>query len=129
MKKILIAMVICLTLIALISGSVLAAAQKVPLNKIGNDDGSGFVIFNETSGPNNVQVQMSLKGAMANADYDVIIQIRGSDTYVGTITTNTRGNANFHYSYWEDSGYQRMGLGLKRGGWQFGTGGIFHTFK
>lgn len=130
MKKLLIALAICLIVVFIMGGPVLAKAEKVPLNQIGSDPGGGFVVFNDTSGPNNVQLQMSLKGALAKTTYDVIVHINGSDTLVGTVTTNKKGNANFHWSWSEaGSGTRRLGLGLKREGqWQFGTGGVFHSF-
>ena len=130
MKKLLIALAICLVVVGIMGGPVLAKAQKVPLNPIGTDSGGGFVVFNDTSGPNNVQLQMSLKGAEPEAVYDVIVHMNGKDTFVGTVTTNKKGNANFHWSWSEaGSGTRRLGLGLKREGqWQFGTGGVFHSF-
>jgi uncharacterized membrane protein len=130
MKRIAIALVLSLLLVATLSGVALAKAEKVTLNQIGSDNGGGFVVFNDTSGPDNVQIEMSLKGALANTDYDVIVHIGAPDTYVATITTNTQGNANFHYSASVAPGDQLVGLGLKRAGvWQFGTGLLTHTLK
>jgi hypothetical protein len=116
---------ICLTAVVLCLGGIaLAKAVKAELNPIGIDPGCGFVIFNDTSGPENVQVQMSLKGALPCTEYDVIVHVGGPDTYVATITTNAKGNANFHYSGSADPVPGNwVGLGLKReGAWQFGTG-------
>ena len=116
---------ICLTAVVLCLGGIaLAKAVKVELNPISVDPGCGFVIFNNTSGPENVQVQMSLKGALPLTEYDVIVHVGGPDTYVATITTNVKGNANFHYSGSADPVPGNwVGLGLKReGAWQFGTG-------
>ena len=131
MKKLTIAVVLSLVLITVGSGVALAKAQKVSLTPIGSDSGSGFVVFNDTSGPDNVQLEMSLKGALANTTYDVIVHMNGADAPVGTVTTNTKGNANFHWSWSEaGSGNRRLGLGLKREGvWQFGTGAVYHYFK
>ena len=125
------ALLTCLAAVVLcVAGIALAKAVKVDLNPIGVDPGGGFVVFNNTSGPENVQVQMSLKGALPNTDYDVIVHIGAPDTYVATITTNAKGNANFHYSGSVASGEQQVGLGLKReGAWQFGTGLLTHSFK
>ena len=119
---------ICLAAVVLcVAGVALAKAVKVELNPIGDDPGGGFVIFNDTSGPENVQVQMSLKGALPKTDYDVIVHVGGPDTYVATITTNAKGNANFHYSGSADPVPGNwVGLGLKRAGeWQFGTGKVY----
>ena len=121
------ALLICLAAVVLcVAGVALAKAVKVDLNPIGVDPGGGFVVFNNTSGPENVQVQMSLKGALPNTDYDVIVHVGGPDTYVATITTNAKGNANFHYSGSADPVPGNwVGLGLKReGAWQFGTGQV-----
>ena len=120
---------ICLTAVVLCLGGIaLAKAVKVELNPISVDPGCGFVIFNNTSGPENVQIQMSLKGALPKTDYDVIVHINGSDTYVATVTTNAKGNANFHYSYSRTG--KHVGLGLKReGAWRFGTGLLELSFK
>ena len=118
---------VCLTAVVLcVGGIALAKAVKVELNPIGTDPGGGFVIFNNTSGPENVQVQMSLKGALPNTDYDVIVHVGGPDTYIAIITTNAKGNANFHYSGYADPILgDWVGLGLKReGAWQFGTGTV-----
>lgn len=118
---------ICLAAVVLcVAGVALAKAVKVELNPIGDDLGGGFVIFNDTSGPENVQVQMSLKGALPKTDYDVIVHVGGPDTYVATITTNAKGNANFHYSGSTDPVPGNwVGLALKRdGAWQFGTGQV-----
>jgi len=121
------ALLICLAAVVLcVAGIALAKAVKADLNPIGADPGGGFVVFNNTSGPENVQVQMSLKGALPNTDYDVIVHVGGSDTYVATITTNAKGNANFHYSGSADPVPENwVGLGLKReGAWQFGVGQV-----
>jgi len=125
------ALLICLAAVVLcVAGVALAKAVKAELNSIGVDPGGGFVIFNDTSGPENVQIQMSLKGALPKADYDVIVHIGAPDAYVATVTTNVKGNANFHYSASVASGEQQVGLGLKReGAWQFGTGLLTHSFK
>ncbi len=122
---------ICLIAVTLcVGGIALAKAIKVGLVPIGSDPGGGFVIFNNTSGPENVQVQMSLKGALPLTDYDVIVHLGAPDTYVATVTTNIRGNVNFHYSASVASGEQEVGLGLKRDGmWQFGTGLLTLSFK
>jgi len=122
---------ICLAAVVLcVAGIALAKAVKVELNQIGSDPGGGFVIFNNTSGPENVQIQMSLKGALPKTDYDVIVHIGAPDAYVATVTTNAKGNANFHYGGSVASGDQKVGLGLKRDGdWQFGTGLLTHSFK
>lgn len=125
MKKIAIAVALSLLVVGIMAGPVLAKADKLPLNAIGSDTGDGFVIFNDNSGADNLQIEMSLKGAMPNATYDVIVRVSGVDTPVGTVTTNRQGNANFHWSGSTAPGVGSTGLGLKRAeAWQFGTGGV-----
>jgi hypothetical protein len=125
MKKVAIALVLSLLLVGIVAVPALAQADKVPLNAIGSDTGGGFVIFNNTSGPDNLQIEMSLKGAMPNVTYDVIVRVSGVDTPVGSVTTNKQGNANFHWSGSTAPGVGSTGFGLKReGSFQFGTGGV-----
>ena len=138
MKKVLLVLVIALALVGVMVVPALAKAQKVPLDPIGHDPGGGFVIFNDTSGPNNVRIQMSLKGAAPNTEYDVYVHLGAPDTYVATVKTNPKGNVNFHYSGSVTPRAQdhQVGLGLTRAGaapvppnWQFGTGLLDHSFK
>lgn len=130
MKKVIAIALAVVLLLTVGSGVALAKAQKLDLNEIGTDSGSGFVIFNDNSGPNNVNIQMSLKRAEPNTEYDVYVHVGAPDAYVATVKTNRKGNVNFHYSGSVASGDQLVGLGLKRAGeWQFGTGLVTHTFK
>ncbi len=128
MKKTLIAIVMSLVMVGVMAGPVLAATQKMSLNQLGvdPDPGSGFVVFSNNSGPNNMNVQMSLKGALPNTDYVVYCALEGdSDVPLATITTNAKGNANFHYSVYVPSNKKPRGLGLTRDGvWKFGTGWV-----
>ena len=98
MKKILIALALCLVAVGLIVSPAMAAAQKVDLAPIAGLNGGGFVIFNNSSGPNNLEVTVSLKGAAANT-YGVFLFVDGvwyGGAPVGAITPNKQGNANFH---------------------------------
>jgi hypothetical protein len=111
--------------VGIMAGPALAQADKVPLNAIGSDTGGGFVIFHNTSGADNLQIEMSLKGAMPRATYDVVVRVSGADTLVGSLTTNKQGNANFHWSRSTAPGVGSTGLGLQRAEiWEFGTGGV-----
>jgi hypothetical protein len=103
MKKLTIAIVLCLVVFAMIAMPALAAAQKValvacPINYPAGSEqppGGGFVVFNNSAGPNNLEVTVSLKGVEPDVDYDVYLFVDGGGALVGTITTNGQGNANF----------------------------------
>ncbi len=98
MKKILIAIVLCLSLVALMVSPVMAAANKLDLIAKDGLTGGGFVIVNNSAGPNNLEVTVSLKGAEAGT-YSVFLFVDGvwySGAPVGDITPNAQGNANFH---------------------------------
>ena len=105
MKKLLIALAICLLVVGVMGGPVLAKAQKVdlvpcPINYPGPDlpPGGGFVVFNNSAGSNNLEMTVALKGVMPNTAYDIYLGVDswGTRGKVGTITTNGQGNANFH---------------------------------
>lgn len=123
-KRFVIVLALCLAVVGVMAAPAMASALKVPLNPIGTDPGGGFVIFNDTSGPDNLQIQMSLKGALPNSTYEVYVNTGGSDFLAGTVTTNPQGNANFHFSGSWTGPASTVGLGLQRphGVWQFGTG-------
>jgi len=107
MKKLTIAIVLCLVVFAMIAMPALAAAQKValvacPINYPAGSEqppGGGFVVFNNSAGPNNLEVTVSLKGVEPGVTYDVYLFVDGAwydGALAGTITTNVQGNANFH---------------------------------
>jgi hypothetical protein len=132
MKKLAIALIFGLVVSVIVAAPALAAAQKVPLNPIGTGPGNGFVVFNDTKGPQNVQIQMSLKQALPKTAYDVVVYLGAADpgSVVGTVTTNVQGNANFSYKGSVALGPQQVALELQRGAVpQFGTGPVTHTFK
>ena len=107
MKKTIITVALVLALVAAIAVPVMAAAQKVALTPIPGLSGGGFVIFNNSAGPNNLEVTVALKGAPANATYDIYLFVDGSwynGAPVGTVTTNKQGNANFHINVAVDPG-------------------------
>lgn len=106
MKKTILEIALVSAMIAAIAVPVMAAAQKASLVAcpINYPDGTtpppggGFVIFNNTSGPNNLVMTLALKGVAPNTAYDIYlgVDVWGTPGKVGTVTTNRQGNANFH---------------------------------
>jgi hypothetical protein len=106
MKKTMIAVVLSLALVALVAAPLMAAAQKANLvpcpinypNPAALPPGGGFVVFNNSAGPNNLEMTVALKGVMPNTEYDIYlgVDVWGTPGKVGTVTTNAQGNANFH---------------------------------
>jgi len=118
MKKLIIALALCLAMLGVMAGPVLAAAQKVnlvlcPINYPSGSGitaqnggapppapGGGFVVFNNSAGSNhNLEVTVSLKDVEPNTSYDIYVFVDGAwyaGAKAGTTTTNPSGNANFH---------------------------------
>jgi len=106
MKKTAVGLVFFMAMLAMTSGAVLAAAQKVvlvpcPINYPGPNfpPGGGFVIFNNPKGADhNLEVTVSLKGVTPSTEYDIYLFIDqgGTGEKIGTLKTNPKGNANFH---------------------------------
>jgi hypothetical protein len=97
MKRILKALALCLVVIAMLAGPALAEAQKVDLvpSTKWNEPGGGFVVFNNSAGPNNLEVTVALKEVRPNMAYDVYLYVDTSvGIMIGTIMTNGQGNAN-----------------------------------
>jgi len=108
MKKTILEIALVLAVVAVIAVPVMAAAQKTnlipcvqtygPGSTLPLPPGGGFVIFNNTSGPNNLVMTLSLKGVQPNTEYDIYLGVDtwGTPGKVGTVKTNGQGNANFH---------------------------------
>ena len=93
------ALALGLLVAGLVATPVLAKADKVDLVPVTGLSGGGSVIFNNSSGANNLEVTVQLKGAPAAATYDVYLVVdcvNYQGAPVGTITTNPAGNATFH---------------------------------
>ena len=109
MKRLAILLVICLVTLAVIPGPALAKAEKVDLipcpvyytNNPPPPPGGGFVVFNDSAGPDNLEVTVSLKGVLNNT-YEIYLFVDGVTlayaTLEGTVTTDEEGNANFHFN-------------------------------
>jgi hypothetical protein len=96
-KKIAIALALCLVIVSIMAAPVFAKAQKVDLVSVSGDPGRGFAVFIPYTGGS--ALELSLKGAMPNAEYNVFMEMSllpGVPIPIGTMTTNVKGNANFH---------------------------------
>ena len=102
MRKLTSALVLGMLLVSLVAIPTLAKANNVDLTAAATTtglSGGGAVIFNNSSGPNNLEVTVQLKGVTANFTYDVYLFVDGvwyGGAPVGTVTTNGQGNATFH---------------------------------
>jgi len=141
MKKLIIASAFCLLMVAIIAVPAMAAAAKLDLAPAPNHPdypGSGFAVINSSSGPNNMELTVSLKGAAADTTYEVWLENNGQPTFgppVGTFTTNGQGNGNFHINMYMVPGTYNLGIDVAIGGGdQYLTSNvygapIFKTFK
>lgn len=142
MKKLITASALCLLMVAIIAVPALAAAQKVdlaPAPVLPPNSGGGFVVFNNSAGPNNLEVTVALKGVAAGATYDIFLFVDGAwynAAPIGTVTTNKQGNANFHANLALDPGTYDLAidvaLPLPSGADQYLAGfpdGVKMTFK
>jgi hypothetical protein len=106
MKRRIALLVLCLSVVAALAVPVIAAAQKTalvpcPLNypdPASAPPGGGFVIFNNSAGPDNLEMTLALKGVMPDTAYDIYlgVDVWGTPGKIGTVTTNKQGNATFH---------------------------------
>jgi hypothetical protein len=101
MKKLLIALVVCLAMLALIAVPALAQAQKVSLEKAAGAPGGGSVVFNGPAGNNQFECELALKGVAPKTAYNVYLDIYSFGIFnlpLGSITSNAAGNANLHHN-------------------------------
>jgi hypothetical protein len=82
--------------------------------------GGGFVVFNNSSGDcHNLEVTVSLKGVEPKTAYDIYLFVDGSwhnGAKAGTITTNKRGNANFHMNTLVAGGERILAIDITKEG-------------
>ena len=125
MKKIMVGVVVGLAILTIMAALGFAAAQKVNLvpctvtYPAGSTPppGGGFVIFNNTRGVSvNLVVTVSLKGVEPKTSYDIYLFVDNVATKVGTITTNPRGNANFHLNTLLTKGQHILALDVTKAG-------------
>jgi hypothetical protein len=121
MKRVLFALVLCIALVGIVAIPIFAdAAVKLELAPIVGLSGSGFVVFNNSSGPNNnMELTVSLKGAAADTTYEVWLEKNGQPAFgppVGTFTTNGKGNGNFHINMFMAPGTYNLGIDVAIGG-------------
>ena len=122
MRRLLLSLALALTLCAVGASSALAegpeGAQVAPLYGPFNPYSGlncgaggtptpgtfGFAVFNTPGHETTLSGEVALKHAAPNATYPVeVLQDCGS-TFVGTITTNTKGNGNLHFTTERDPG-------------------------
>ena len=102
MRRLVSALTLGMLVAGLMAAPVLAKAEKVdligcPINGI--TGGGGAVVFNNSSGPNNLKVTVQLKNVTPDTVYDVYVFVDGGwygGALAGTVTTNGVGNATFH---------------------------------
>jgi hypothetical protein len=85
--------------VGLVATPAFAKAEKVDLVPIAGLPGGGAVVLNNSSGRNNLEVTVQLKGAPADFTYAVYVFVDGAwigGAPAGTMTTNGLGNATFH---------------------------------
>ncbi len=99
MKKILIALVLCLAMVSLIATPAFAATQKRDLVQNSTGYAVGYATFITNEGDNALVVKITLKGALQKAKYDVYLDIGGDliepfdpSNKIGSLITNSRGN-------------------------------------
>ena len=125
MKRLIAFMLVAIMAPILVASPVFAKAQKVDLSADPrNPDftdraGEGFVVFNNSSGENNLEVTVSLKNADVDAlgvtELDVYLYVKpGPSVKIGTITLNNKGNGNFHANCSVPSEDQELALVLTK---------------
>jgi len=102
MRKVGIITLVLVLLLGLGAMSAYAKAQKVDLEPYTSNypdlTGGGFVIFNNSSGPNNLEVTISVKKAdtsISGTELDIWLYVDGSYTKY-PMTLNAVGNGNLH---------------------------------
>ena len=120
MKKVVLLTTVVALLVCLVAVPVvMAAAQKAnlvpcPINyPTTPPPGGGFVVFNNSAGPDNLEMTVALKGVKPNTDYDIYIFVDGAwlnGALSGTVTSNEQGNANFHLNTAVTSGTHTLNI-------------------
>jgi hypothetical protein len=94
MKKILIALALCLVVVGLMAAPVLAATQKVPMYTYGNPAyprPGCYATFITNQGDNTLTILATVKGALPKAKYEVLLVVDGYSYSFGNITTSSKG--------------------------------------
>lgn len=72
-------------------------------------------MFNNSAGPNNLEVTVSMQSVEPGVTYDIYLFVDGvwyDGALVGTITTNMKGNANFHMNGLIDQGEHTLAIDI-----------------
>ncbi|MHC4627173.1 MAG: hypothetical protein ACYTDV_09360 [Planctomycetota bacterium] len=122
-------LLICLTAVVLcVAGVALAKAVKVelepcPINYPDPENlppGGASVVFNNSAGAgHNLELTVSLKGVEAGTAYDIYLFVDGGwhdGAKAGTVTTNKRGNANFHLNTLLEKGEHTLAIDVTKEG-------------
>ena len=112
MRRFLSALALGLLVVGLAATPAVARAEKVDLAPVAGVPGGGAVIFNNSSGPNNLELTVQLKAVLPSFTYDVYLFVDGAYGAgpVGTITTNGVGNATFHANLSLAPGVHNLGV-------------------
>jgi len=145
MRRLASALALGMLVAGLVAAPVLAKADKVdmpPVSWVAGLPGDGAVIFNNSSGPNNLEVTVQLKGVKADFAYDVFLFVDNAwygAAPVATITTNGAGNATFHMNAKVAEGKHLLGVDITNHGsfsdqylapvYTGGIWGIWMTFE
>ena len=143
MKKVVIAVVLCLLLATVLGGVVFAKAEKLDLRANppwcdvpGPGEAAGFVVLNNDNEADEVVVVVSLKEGASNRIYGVFLEEYNGTTggranwlswkYLGSLTTNRNGKGNFDARVSRAPGnyYLQIAVSYPWGSWgaeSFGT--------
>jgi len=121
MKRLVIALGASLLMVAALVSPALGAAQKVnlvPAAAFPSAPGGGFVVFNNSAGPNNLHVTVALKGVSPSTAYRIYLfvdttasgGVDGIGKPLATVITNRQGNATFHVNRRVAPGTHHLGI-------------------
>jgi hypothetical protein len=142
MKRLAIALGTGLLMVTVLVAPALGAAQKVEMVPCPTElssgchdaagPGGGFVVFNNSGGPNNLHVTVALKGVTPETAYDIWLFVDQTATgaKLGTVTTNEVGNATFHVNTAVVRGEHDLGIDVTRAGSGFDlylSSGFYHA--
>jgi hypothetical protein len=118
MKGLAFALGASLLMVTVLVAPALGAAQKVALEPavaFPGNPGGGFVVFNNSAGPENLHFTVALKGVLPDTAYDIYHYVdtcglTSGQTPDGTVTTNSQGNATLHVNTSVPAGTHQLGI-------------------
>ena len=136
MKKVLIALALCMVMVLAVAGPVFARTQGAHLWPVAADPGGGSVLFVNSGGGSSLVLVVSLKGLTANTLYTIDLEVDPAgvpppiSVTLGTITTNSKGHASFHDNRVFVGGTYDLRVVVKRSGTaKFMSSWVEMTFK